>query len=286
MAQHMIETNCKIIISVRVAIVKSLDTLSNYSPFFDGCFDIYKMLMAKYGSMFNHQDFTRFLESLSLQDEAGEDSLIFQNLESFNYKSVFENDNFITWISDNNNKDSFLSNLCQCKDLHLLRKHNSFEIYIVPTYSDTFAPENVSYIELLVNKLKKGDEEVYLLLHDKDLYETGKECHHASPEDSFGLKDMHKYETVWSLINSRKVFVFKHDTSVDDFYNNIVLKLDELSIDGFMKALAIKLDASNFTLSEILGKLMSEEEMKDALKGCGSQYDFTKSFLDLNEEYE
>lgn len=272
----------KVIITVRMEpTFFNLDSLTNYRPYIEGCFDVYKQYLEKNGSLlFTNQVFLDYLRNeLSVENEVREPFFFFQAKkdEDFSYETVYKDDNFNKWLESEGNKNRFLYKLEETKQQFLIRKHNDHEIYVLPVLNSNFDTLNSQYIETVIKTLKKEDDDLYLLLHDKDLYNFSNKFHRVAPNDGHVL--LNSESTLLSLIDSIKVFVFYHQDD-DPFYTEIIKRLDGLKIDEiiekmkeqarlelFANELAEKIEISN--IRGMMDKKRKESEL----------YDFSKPFI-------
>lgn len=277
MAQQVI----KIIVSVKISNIPS-ELLASYDPFTEGCFEIYKSLMEKHGNVFSCNAFKTYLKTLFIENEIGQEELFFGQNDTFSYDTVFYDDNFNEWINNGENKCSFLSKLGKTDYTHLIKKHKNQELYVIPVLNEDFHEDNLSYIEKIIERFENGNDKLYLLLHDKDIYLNGKTKHKATKNDVFE-KDLGTFPKLKKSIEDGRVFVFQHDPAKDDYYNQIVLKLDTITIDEIIKILDYK--DPNYILSDKIGKIMLKKDIEENLKKSNdSGVDFSKDFLDLENE--
>ena len=123
---------------------------------------------------------------------------------------------------------------------------------------------------------QKEDGDLYLLLHDKDLYSDHKKNQPVSDRDELGSK-LEDSSLLKTLINDNKVFVFQHNDQ-DEYYKKIIKKLDILSINEIIKKLEEQ--ALVVLFAKKISKYMRKSEMeKDLDDEESNKYDFSKPFL-------
>lgn len=275
------EQNKKIIISVRVDQIDPT-SLANYSPHGDSkCFEVYKMMLLKeHITLFDNEEFKSYLKGLKFINQVGKEMLIFP--DNIDCSKVFNNDNFKTWIENDENTMNFIKQLIKTNDKHLIRKHNTEEIYVVPVLNEDFNDENVEYTEKLIEALKKKDDDLWLLLHDKDLYNSDRSCHLVKKDDDglVPIEGENRHE-LNNLVEGKRLFVFRHESNADYYYDCIVLQLDDekLTSEGIVK----RLDNPAILLAEKLGEKMMKKEIEQGLSDAPTSisYDFSKQFLEL-----
>lgn len=268
----------KIIISVRISDVNCAFT--KYSPHGgEKCFEAYKLLLKKNSEVFADDDFLYFLKSIFVEED-GEKEFFFEEQDRFNFNSVFENDNFTDWIKSKENKIQFIIQLTQrLNDKQIIRKHNTEEIYVVPLLNDSYNDENVEYTEKLIAALRQDGDDLWLLLHDKDLYSINKSYHPANiSEFHEGRHEVLNCSELKSLIENNKVFTFIHSDS-DHFFAEVINKLDELTIDGIISELVKSRNVVSFTKE--IAKCIKKGDMTKVLENA-PKYDFSKKFLELD----
>ena len=282
MGQKPSEKKHKVIITVRLDHFKK--DLSQYSHFVEGCFEVYDKLFRKHSEVFTDEAFKGFLKNLKYQSRAEGEVSMFDGNKDYNYDDVFNNENFIDWLKKEDNKLQLLEKLKETKYDYLIRKHKTHEIYVVPVLNNNFAEENIAYIETLVKSIKRDDDIIYLLLHDKDLYDDTKKNHPVAFNDGFEKK-LDQGSVLMDLIDDTKVFVFQHQPGNDGdegdvFYNNVIMRLDEIAVDEIIKLLSKQ--ASNIILGKELSKCMRTSDMQILLsKYHNGEYDFSTPFMDI-----
>ena len=272
------QNNKKIIISLRVDIV---DTTSfvNYSPH-DECIEVYKMLLNKYISMFDDEKFKSYLKELKYTNMVKIEKNIFP--ENIDYSKIFFNENFNKWISKEYNTKKFMEELIKTNDKHLIRKHKKAEIYVVPVLNEDFDYENVVYTVALIKALKKEGDDLWLLLHDKDLYSSDRSCRLVQKgDDNLVLLEGEKLCNLNNLVDGKRVYVFRHESNADDYYDKIVLQLDDEKLTS--EEIVKRLDNPAILLAEKLGEKMMRKEIKQGIFDAQASlsYDFSKQFLEL-----
>lgn len=277
--------NFKIIITVRLDLFhpKQLEKYSTYKDSYEKCYDLYKLYSEKNGAeVFNKEKFLVHLKSdLKIEDELGEMKSFFmeKNDTDFSYNKVFLNDNFKRWIECDGNKGKFIEYLVETDAEFLVRKHDEKEIYIFPVLNKGFDKHNIKYIETIIGTFMEEDsDELYLLLHDKDLYNGPNKHHPVSDRDELGLK-LDDGSVLKTLINDNKVFVFQH-IDQDKYYCEIIKKLNILSIDEIIKKLEEQ--AQVILFGKQISKCMRKREMESVLadEKENNKYNFSEPFLD------
>ena len=276
----MAANNRKIVISVKDVIdPRDFGNYQNYGD--ECCFELYKSIISKHSDIFRNDKFQQYLKNLTfIEPETNESDSIFSDNIGFSYDVVFGNDNFENWVNTAENKKEFINSILETNDRYLIRKHIDSEVYVVPVMNDSFESCNVRFVEFLISALKKDGDDFYLLLHDKDLYGTDRGCHLVKKEDE-DLRSINwsVFPMLDSLVGKGKVYVFRHDSDNDYYYDNIVLKLNKLKSEEIVK----KLDNPAMLLAEQLGMPMRKSEIEKRIAGASDQlsYDFSKQFLSL-----
>lgn len=277
--------NYKIIITVKPDIVHP-EKLKNYCTYkgrYEKCYDLYKLYSEKHSSsVFTISEFLCFLQSeLKIKDELGRTNTFFKDKSPdwFSYDNVFPDENFKKWIKQKRNKGKLIKKLVATEADFLIRKREGQEIYILPVLNNGFDKQNIKYIERIIGALKEKDGgDMYLLLHDKDLYDDNQKHHPVSNGDRLGVK-LEDNSILKALINDNKVFVFQHTINEDKFYSDIILELGDLSTDEIIKKLEEQAQVVLF--GKKISKCMMRSEMEKAIDAEGSnKYDFSKPFLD------
>ena len=270
--------NKKIIISVKVNQV-DLTSLANYSPFGDPkCFEVYKYLIKKNIDVFKNDSFITYLKTISTKYDGSQVSL-FDSLNSLDYGTVFEDENFIGWIKTKKNKIGFIDKLLLTNDKYFIRKHKTEEIHVVPVLNEDFNDENVKYTDALITALKKKGDDLWLLLHDEDLYDSNSNY----PYHKADISEFHQGHVVNNcnklkkLIINNKVFTFIHQDS-DSFFSEVIKKLDELTLDDIIKELE---KHKRVDFAKKIAKCIKKGDMTSVLKKARETYDFSEQFLEL-----
>lgn len=264
----------KIIISVRISDVNC--DFINYAPYGDEkCFEVYKMLLSKYNDVFTNENFISFLKGISYEYE-GSSEPVFNDPNFFNYDSVFQDDSFIDWIKSEENKRIFINHLIMMNDGHIIRKHITEEIYVVPLLNDFYQDANVKYIEELVNALRQEHDDLWLLLHDKDLYEREERYHQADKSEFENIPAFSNCPKLITLIENNKVYTFIHQNS-DHFFSEVIKKLDELTLKDIIK----EIENKRIEFAKDIAMKIKKEEMISLLENANETYDFSKPFLEL-----
>lgn len=266
----------KIIISVRISDVNC--AFSKYSPYGDEkCFEAYQLLLKKNSEVFADDDFILFLKSIFIEED-GEKEFFFKGQHSFNFNSVFENDNFTDWIKTEENIIQFIVQLTQrMNNKHIIRKHNTEEIYVVPLLNDSYNDENVKYTEKLIAALKQDGDDLWLLLHDKDLYSIKEPYHLAN------LSEFNKGHVVYNCvelktsIENNKVYTFIHQDS-DQFFTEVINKLDELTLDDIIEEFE---KHKRVDFAKKVAQCIRKQEMTNEIVNAEESYDFSEQFLEL-----
>ena len=165
-----------------------------------------------------------------------------------------------------------------------LLQNSDGTVWVVPLLKERYQNDNVDYVECLINWAGKDVDELYLLLHDKDLYQIDKPHHQVNKEDP----DLSAYSSdkvlLMKHIEKSRVFVFVHASASDDYCKSIVHNpdLSHLSFDSILTILydGEKMAKRNCELTKQLGKCMCKKEIEEKLKSASGPYDFSISFLE------
>lgn len=277
----------KVIITIKYDTPGLCESMTDYLPFGEECLDLYKMLFLKYSNVFTDPEFINFLKELTYQSKAEGETHIF-NKERFDYDAVFNNEVFKEWIESSKspneamtNKEVFEKMILRTEYKYLIRKHNKCELYVLPVLNKEYDNQNIEYIENIVKVFKKDNEDLYLLLHDKDLYDDSKMHHPVSNSDKLGIK-LEDTSKLKSLINDNKVFVFQHKNEKDGdaYYKDIILKLNDLSTKEIIEKLEEQ--ARVVLFAKKISKCMRKSEMEEFMGSEieNDKYDFSKPFID------
>ena len=275
----------KVIITVRVSEVH-IDRFKCFEPYVQDCYDVYKLLLSRHNDVFSDQFFSACLQSMSIPGALNKRLYFYREIQHLDWDSIIKDDRFKRWETKEDNRAFFLSALYETKDSYLIRKHNKYEIYVAPILCDGFHAVNILYIDELIKAIKKGNDAVYLLLHDNDLYTEGRNCHRVTVSDSglgiteTDLKD--NYPQLLELILNKRVFVFKHDMASDDFYRRIVLKLGDDQESKLDDIIALLDNYKNYNLADKLAGELKKSDIKLLLNKAlhtNGVYDFSFPFL-------
>lgn len=274
------EKTKKIIITVGVGTIRP-DFFINYQAYgsFE-CYEVYMLILKKYSNVFDNQDFISYLKGLKYINQLEREMSIFP--DNIDYSKVVNNDNFQNWIQKKTNKENFICNLIKTNNLYLIRKHKKAEIYVVPLLNRTFVEENVIYTDMLINAFKKKDDDLWLLLHDKDLYSSDRSCRLVNKnDDGLGQINSDNFCELYNLVEGKRVYVFKHDSNADYYYDKIVLQLDDEKLTS--ERIVNRLNNPAILLAEELGKKIKKNEIELGIINAPNSisYDFSKQFLEL-----
>jgi len=235
-------------------------------------------LRKNYSSLVKEDQFKDYLQSLQIANRFKKFKPLIEDIN--NPGDVFESPSFIEQIIKTD--DVFLRKL---QESNLFKSHfrqnKDSSIWIVPIFNQHFNPENINYTESLVSWANDDAIDLFLLLHDKDLYMTDREAQKVvSIDSSWGLS-----ENSWlkMMINEGRVFVFKHQPDEDVFCKDIVWNndLSNLSSEAIMNTLqAPEIIAKNLQLSESVGSIMDKSALSSAIDTEADGCDFSFKFLD------
>lgn len=235
-------------------------------------------LRKNYSSLVKQDQFRDYLQSLQIENRFGKHNPLITDIN--NPGDVFESPSFIEQFIKGNN--AFLSKLQESNLFKThFRQNKDGSIWIVPVFSHYFNPDNINYTESLVSWASDEDIDLFLLLHDKDLYTTDRESQKVTSIDSsWGL---HENSCLKKMINEGRVFVFKHQPDEDVFCKNIVWnkELSTLTSEAIMNTLqAPEIIANNMHLSESVGSIMDRSALSSAIDAEAGGCDFSFKFLD------
>ena len=279
MGQNPSEKKQKVIITVRLDYFNK--ELSQYSPFVERCFEIYDKLFQKHSDIFTDESFVSFLKSLTYESSAEGKVPIFDGEKDFSYEDVFRQDTFINWINDDKNKLVLLNKLPNTNYKYLIKKHKTHDIYIAPVLNNYYAEENIEYIETLVKSIKRDDDIIYLLLHDKDLFDDSKKNHPVTLNNGYD-EQWQDCPVLLELIKDNRVFVFQHQEGNDGdlFYKHVIMRLDEITTDDII--MVLERPEPNLLLGKELSKCMRTSKMHELLSVFpNGEYNFSIPFMDI-----
>lgn len=154
-------------------------------------------------------------------------------------------------------------------------------IWVLPACDVT----SQEYINDLITWAEEDSTDLYLLIHDKDIYDTqGGQIeiitHRVDIKDDNLCKEI--VNPLKDLIQNNKVFVFIHDTDRDDYYKYIVSnpRLSTIAPSSIVEILEGAHE--NLAFTNQLGQLSTYEEMMKFLTAAGEnskKYDFSKKFI-------
>ena len=218
----MVQKN-KIIISTRL-----LDGLrEQYVPFIS-TLEVYQILIKAHSDVLINEKLQHFLLSLSWHDDENDRAIpFFPSIERINSSMFDNNRHFKKWLQEKSNQNKFIKNICATNDRYLVRKKNNEEIYVTPLLSDDFSMNNVEYIEKLLESIVKEGDNIYLLLHDKDLFKEQTRCYQVKACDVSSYVNEVSYPILTSLIDNGRVCVYIHGEGLDVCYDDIIQKLKD-----------------------------------------------------------
>lgn len=282
------QKNKKLLITTKENVLNSLSKEPDLFKVFDGCtWEVYKYLLNyRYANLYDklfcdEKTLENYLKDLKTFDKLAND-----NVPVFEDSSVdccfADNKTFIGWLGEKDNKDVFLKNVLGMNTPFLVKKRENAELYVAPVLNDNYNDNNVCYIEELINVIKGSEEDdLYLLLHDKDLYKNvdGGIKHRKVTVNDASISDkVNSKQKLKEMINKERVFVFTHQDS-DNYYTQIIQKIITITIDRVVQALTDELFLNNLVLFEKLGNCMSKSEMEQAYNSFNNNCDFSKPFM-------
>ena len=162
---------------------------------------------------------------------------------------------------------------------HFLQKE---EIFILPIINDNYSQDNVKYVEKLVEWLYEDGVDLFLLLHDKDIFNTSEPIKQkrVTPKTKYLSEISLEDEKLKSLIENGKVYAFIHEEDKDAYYKGIVKSINRIDVEKIVEILNDPTISLNQGLFEKLGSNMTKNEIEKVFeaadkKGC----DFSKQFL-------
>lgn len=168
------------------------------------------------------------------------------------------------------------------KSRFLQNANNS--IWVIPILNETFNKNNIDYIENFISCASSDEYDVYLLLHDKDLFRETKCAHQVSDsdKDSFGINYNEFPPLLKERIEKNKTFVFKHQRDEDSYCRLIVWNknLSSLSISSIIETLTLVVD--NLKITDSINKQLCKNKMEEEFCKATEKrsYDFSVKFLD------
>ena len=205
------------------------------------------LLLKYYKQVIKEPEFSGFLQGIQVENRVGRSKPLI-DIENPDF-SIFNNDVFKPYQET-------------CSDLLMRTKHLSSiflknsvgSVWVVPTYYESYVDTNIEYIEQLIRWGKTEDTDLYLLLHDKDIYNTQEPVpqHLVNINDSLLSKkvsDSDELDELKELIKGKRVFVFIHAADRDDYYKYIVWneKLSSKSVNDLTDLLEVVSENLNFT---------------------------------------
>lgn len=235
-------------------------------------------LRKNYSSLVKEEQFREYLQSLQVMNRFKRSKPLIDDIN--NPGDVFESSSFIEQILNTDNV--FLRKLQDsCLFKSRFRQNRDGSIWIVPILNQHYNPDNIIYTESLVSWANEDNVDLFLLLHDKDLYATDREAQKVMSEDpSWELQENSQLK---KMIDGGRVFVFKHQPDEDVFCKNIVWNKDlsDLTIEAIMNTLlAPEIIANNIHFSESVGSIMDKCSLSSAIDNEANGCDFSFKFLD------
>ena len=200
------------------------------------------------------------------------DDLIFSRGDDGYFDALFKEDSFDDVVKAVLNSSFYREKVLQ---------NQAGNIWVLPA-SDMTSQE---YINDLITWAEEDKTDLYLLLHDKDIYNTLEGqieviTHCVDIKDEYLCKDI--MNPLEGLVNNKRVFVFIHDTDRDDYYKYIVSN-SQLSTMSPSNIIQILEGAhKNIAFSNLLGQQNNYEKMMTLLEDArkeSKKYDFSKLFL-------
>lgn len=201
--------------------------------------------------------------------------------------SFLDKERFINQIINDDNKRLSLIQHLNTTDFFKkkLLKNEDGSIWILPTIHQSYNDENVDFIEKIVDLAQKSCDELYLLLHDKDILATKESIanHMVSKDDSILSKKISTSSSLYRLINDSKVFVFIH--SSEDRFFNVIINNDEIGrtggVNNAIKSMTSTVSNvhSNQDLSYKLASNIQSDTMHKIMSSTTDVYDFSDLFL-------
>lgn len=280
----MDQKNKKILITTKENVLNSLSKEPDLFKVFDGCtWEVYKYLLNyKYANLYDKL----FCDEKTLENYL-KDLKTFRKLENGNVP-VFDssvdcyfadNETFKGWLGENGNKDVFLKNVLGMNTPFLVKKRMNAELYVAPVLNEDYKEENVLYVEELIKCIKVGEgDDLYVLLHDKDLYATEEPItsRKVSSSDSCLSEKVNSTSNLKGLIKKEKVFVFTHQPK-DDYYKQIVTELNNIAVVNIVDILFTIRHNVDFASS--IGDMNLITSMRNFIASENEFYDFSKRFF-------
>ena len=278
----MEQRNRKILITAKESVLTSLE--ADLFKVFDGCkWEVYKYLLKfRYSKLYNKLFFEKntlrdFLDGLQTTNAAGRVISVFMGPVDCGF---VEKDPFKNWLLKDKNTDDFLNNLFGMDTPFLVKKRENAELYVAPVLNDNYNDNNVCYVEELINVIKGSEEDdLYLLLHDKDLYKNvdGGIKHRKVTVNDANLSDkVNSMQKLKEMINKERVFVFTHQPT-DNYYKRIVSELNNIAVGNIVDILYTI--SHNVDFASSIGNEMTITRMRECIAGEKEFYDFSKKFF-------
>ena len=125
----------------------------------------------------------------------------------------------------------FLENAAP-KELKVIKREDS-EIYIAEVFSRNYVAESANYIEALLKDLTTDEDDVILLLHDKDIYRFDTvDCVAKIDDLSVSLSQSPK---LYAEISNKIVIVFTHQNNFCIIYTYILSNIAEIDLNEAKK---------------------------------------------------
>lgn len=242
----------------------------------------YFLLKYYYSKIFRKEDesFIKEFQDFKIIDPDTDDEVVID----FSQNTFIDDPDFVEQIVNNPDlykhfiallkKSSFLQNT--------LLQNNDGSIWVLPTINDSYKEDNVLYIESIIRWSRKNNEDLYLLIHDKDIYNTIDSIrHHKVTKNEQALSTcIRKDSQLMNLIESEKVYVFIHNSDEDSYFKNIINSnnLSEKKVSEIIDHLVYVYN--NCHLSEELGKELQLEKIQSILNKSNRSCDFSKKFLE------
>jgi len=145
----------------------------------------------------------------------------------------------------------------------------------VPVLNESYKEQNVLFVESLIKALKKDNDDLWLLLHDKDLYEHEKKYHKVDKNDIFPDNNITSNENLYTLITTNRVFTFIHQIS-DPFFEKVISKLENISVDMIVEELE---EHKRVDFAKDIASKMKKKDMVSIINNSTESFDFSKPFL-------
>lgn len=277
--------------SKRILITTKNETFENYykTDFYniDSPFNI-GICKTWYQNIISDTDFSNYIKNITLKKAGGREIQLTDPKYLFysgskNQEAKIFADRFQEKI---NNDAEFRQNFLQkvmdssfCKKKFLRNKDDS--IWMVPTINDNYSDDNVNYILNLIAWASEDGAELYLLVHDKDIYNTQNAIsnHKVKIEDNEISQLLKKSKALTELIDEGKVFVFTHQ-GTDTFFQKIVTEKDILKKNADNAIEILKYYNNTRNLFATCGKKMKHKGIVGAIKKNEEECDFSINFLE------